>query len=197
MAAAGLTEPRCASERGLAMGGGRPGGAPLHGGRQRQIRGSVPSHGARVLEVRIHLPPARSLLRTSLRLATAETRRARKSSLRRSIRTYALPGCVWRRYISLATRPEHVIASYWRVSVSPPFQLQHPQASTLGEIWVCVSPFGSPQRQVSAPGRPLSWISDRSPAPLPWSSGARNMQEPSGDDCSVVPTAGLHNQPMI
>src|SRR5215471_15085233 len=38
-----------------------PRGAPLHGGRQRQIRGSVPSHGARVLEVRIHLPPAVSL----------------------------------------------------------------------------------------------------------------------------------------
>jgi len=37
-----------------------PRGAPLHGGRQRQIRGSVPSHGARVLEVRIHLPPADS-----------------------------------------------------------------------------------------------------------------------------------------
>src|SRR5215469_6638619 len=35
-----------------------PRGAPLHGGRQRQIRGSVPSRGARVLEVRIHLPPA-------------------------------------------------------------------------------------------------------------------------------------------
>src|SRR5262249_24439833 len=33
---------------------------PLHGGRQRQIRGPVPSHGARVLEVRIHLPPAES-----------------------------------------------------------------------------------------------------------------------------------------
>src|SRR6516165_3160995 len=41
-----------------------PRGAPLHGGRQRQIRGSVPSHGARVLEVRIHLPPAVSLVRT-------------------------------------------------------------------------------------------------------------------------------------
>ena len=27
-------------------------------GRQRQIRGSLPSHGARVLEVRVHLPPA-------------------------------------------------------------------------------------------------------------------------------------------
>jgi hypothetical protein len=38
-----------------------PRGAPLHGGRQRQIRDSVPSHGARVLEVRIHLPPAKSL----------------------------------------------------------------------------------------------------------------------------------------
>ena len=38
-----------------------PRGAPLHGGRQRQIRGSVPSHGARVLEVRIHLLPRESL----------------------------------------------------------------------------------------------------------------------------------------
>jgi hypothetical protein len=57
MVAAGLTEPRCASERGRRA----PRGAPLHGGRQRQIRGSVPSHGARVLEVRIHLPPAVSL----------------------------------------------------------------------------------------------------------------------------------------
>ena len=37
-----------------------PRGAPLHGGRQQQIRGSVPSLGARVLEVRIHLPPADS-----------------------------------------------------------------------------------------------------------------------------------------
>jgi hypothetical protein len=44
-----------------------PRGAPLHGGRQRQIRGSVPSHGARVLEVRIHLPPGESLLRTWFR----------------------------------------------------------------------------------------------------------------------------------
>jgi hypothetical protein len=35
-----------------------PRGAPLHGGRQQQIRGSVPSLGARVLEVRIHFPPA-------------------------------------------------------------------------------------------------------------------------------------------
>jgi hypothetical protein len=30
-----------------------------------QIRGSVPSHGARVLEVRIHLPPAASRVRTT------------------------------------------------------------------------------------------------------------------------------------
>ena len=45
--AAGLTEARCASERGLANGRRAPRGAPLHGGRQRQIRGSVPSHGAR------------------------------------------------------------------------------------------------------------------------------------------------------
>ena len=33
-------------------------------GKARQIRGSVPSHGARVLEVRIHLPPMASPLRT-------------------------------------------------------------------------------------------------------------------------------------
>jgi hypothetical protein len=56
MAATGLTEPRRASERGRRAARG----APLNGGRQRQIRGSVPSHGARVLEVRIHLPPAGS-----------------------------------------------------------------------------------------------------------------------------------------
>jgi hypothetical protein len=39
-------------------------GAPrsvLHGGRPRQIRGSVPSQGARVLEVRSRPPPAASL----------------------------------------------------------------------------------------------------------------------------------------
>src|SRR5215469_5626358 len=59
-AAAGLTEPRCASERGLAMRGGRPAERRFTVGRQRQIRGSVPSRGARVLEVRIHLPPAES-----------------------------------------------------------------------------------------------------------------------------------------
>src|SRR5215469_3963618 len=46
-----------------------PRGAPLHGGRQRQIRGSAPSRGARVLEVRIHLPPAKSLRTFSPRAA--------------------------------------------------------------------------------------------------------------------------------
>ena len=45
-----------------------PRGALLHGGRQRQIRGSVPSHGARVLEVRIHLPPADSPSLSGFRL---------------------------------------------------------------------------------------------------------------------------------
>jgi len=90
----------------------------------------------------------------------------------------------------MATRPEHVIASSSRKSVSLPFQSQHPRTSMVGEIWVCVSPSGSRQQQVSVPGRPLSWISDRNPAPLPWSSGARNRREPSEDDCSVVPTAG-------
>jgi hypothetical protein len=34
----------------------------------RQIRGSVPSHGARVLEVRIHLPPADSPSLSGFRL---------------------------------------------------------------------------------------------------------------------------------
>jgi hypothetical protein len=37
-------------------------------GRQRQIRGSVPSRGARVLEVRIHLPPAESRTNFGTRL---------------------------------------------------------------------------------------------------------------------------------
>src|SRR6516165_1821307 len=45
-----------------------PRGAPLHGGRQQQIRGSVPSLGARVLEVRIHLPPADSPSLSGFRL---------------------------------------------------------------------------------------------------------------------------------
>src|SRR5262244_2511881 len=52
-----------------------PRGAPLHGGRQRQIRGSVPSRGARVLEVRIHLPPAESQVRTCLSREFAFLRR--------------------------------------------------------------------------------------------------------------------------
>jgi hypothetical protein len=43
----------------------------------------------------------------------------------------------------MATRPEHVIASSWRVSVLPPFQSQHPWTSMLGEICVCVLPSGS------------------------------------------------------
>src|SRR5499427_4782011 len=49
--------------------------APLHGGRQRQIRGSVPSYGARVLEVRIHLPPAESQVRAILSREFAFLRR--------------------------------------------------------------------------------------------------------------------------
>src|SRR5262244_918974 len=52
-----------------------PRGAPLHGGRQRQIRGSVPSRGARVLQVRIHLPPAESQVRTCLSREFAFLRR--------------------------------------------------------------------------------------------------------------------------
>jgi hypothetical protein len=56
MAAAGLTEPLRLGTRSR-HGRWAPRGAPLHGGRQQQIRGSVPSHGARVLEVRIRLPP--------------------------------------------------------------------------------------------------------------------------------------------
>ena len=79
----------------------------------------------------------------------------------------------------MATRPERVIASSSRVSVSTLFQPQHPRTLMLGEICVCVSPSGSRQLQVSVPGRPLSRISDRNPAPLPWSSGARSKREPS------------------
>jgi hypothetical protein len=65
MAAAGLTEPLRLGTRSR-HGRWAPRGAPLHGGRQQQIRGSVPSHGARVLEVRIHLPPAVSQVRTAI-----------------------------------------------------------------------------------------------------------------------------------
>jgi RlmA, N-terminal len=59
MAAAGLTEPRCASERGFAMGGGRP------AERRFTVGGSGKSvtrchRGARVLEVRNPSPPAES-----------------------------------------------------------------------------------------------------------------------------------------
>ena len=54
-----------------------PRGAPLHGGRQQQIRGSVPSHGARVPEVRIHLPPAKSPLRTCFARLGAKPRCSR------------------------------------------------------------------------------------------------------------------------
>src|SRR6516164_7965041 len=51
-----------------------PRGAPLHGGRQQQIRGSVPSLGARVLEVRIHLPPADSPSLAGFLLAVSKSR---------------------------------------------------------------------------------------------------------------------------
>src|SRR5262244_428075 len=44
------------------MRGGRPAERRFTVGRQRQIRGSVTSRGARVLEVRIHLPPPDSLV---------------------------------------------------------------------------------------------------------------------------------------
>ncbi len=58
-----------------------PPGTPLHGGRQRQIRGSVPSHGARVLEVQIHLPPAKSQSLSRIRF-----RRSRNPALRAGVR---------------------------------------------------------------------------------------------------------------
>src|SRR6516225_1245950 len=57
MAPAGLTEPRCTSERGLAIGGGRPAERCFTAEAPANLW-LVPSHGARVLEVRIHLPPA-------------------------------------------------------------------------------------------------------------------------------------------
>ena len=95
----------------------------------------------------------------------------------------------------MATQPEHVIASSWRVSVSSPFQSQHPRTSMLGER-ASVLPSGSRRglsgsmRQVSVVGPPLLRACDRNLAPSPWSSGSPNRREPSGDDCSVVPTAG-------
>src|SRR6516165_9975737 len=69
----------------------------------------------------------------------------------------------------------------------------------LGEICECVLPLGSQKHlpgsiwRVSVPGRPLSWISDRNPAPLPWSRDARNKRKPSEDDCFAGPiAAGIH-----
>ena len=95
----------------------------------------------------------------------------------------------------IATRSEHVIAPS-QVSIFPPFQSQHPWSSVLSEVCWCVLPSGfrcdlpRPMQQVSLAGPLLPRACDRAQAPSPRSSGARNMQEPSGDDCSVVPTAG-------
>src|SRR6516164_7098982 len=67
MAAAGLTEPRCASERGLAMGDGCPAERRFTvGDSGKSVARCL--HGARVLEVRIHLPPADSPSLSGFRL---------------------------------------------------------------------------------------------------------------------------------
>jgi hypothetical protein len=90
-------------------------------------------------------------------------------------------------------QPEHVIPSSWRVSVSPPFQSQHPRTSMLGEVCACVFPSGSlrglpgSMRQVSVAGPPLPRACDQAQATSRGSSGARNMREPSGDDYSAAP----------
>ena len=54
----------------------------------------------------------------------------------------------------MATQSEHVIASSWRVSASPPFQSQHPRTSMLGETCVCVLPshLSRPGPVTSLPG---------------------------------------------
>ena len=70
----------------------------------------------------------------------------------------------------MPTQPEHVIASSWRVSVSPPFQSQHPRTSMLGER-ASVLPSGSRRglsgsmRQVSVVGPPLLRACDQAQAP--------------------------------
>jgi len=96
----------------------------------------------------------------------------------------------------MATQPENVIAYSWQESVLPPSRLQHPWTSTQGEICLSVSSSRLRQhvarsmQQVSVARPPLPPACDRAQAPSPRSSGARNMLEPSGDDCSVTPTAG-------
>jgi hypothetical protein len=63
MAAAGLTEPRCVSERGLAM-GGRPAERRFTVGGSGKSAARCHRMVLAVLEVRIHLPPAASHMRT-------------------------------------------------------------------------------------------------------------------------------------
>ena len=96
----------------------------------------------------------------------------------------------------IATQPEDVIAYSWRESVVPPSRLQRPWTSTQGEICLSVSSLkfrphlARSMQRVSVARPPLPPACDRAQAPSPRSSGARNMLEPSGDDCSVTPTAG-------
>ena len=96
----------------------------------------------------------------------------------------------------MATQPENVIAYSWQESVLPPSRLQHPWTSTQGEICLSVSSsrfrqhLARSMQRVSAARPPLPPACDRAQAPSPRSSGARNMLEPSGDDCYVIPTTG-------
>jgi len=82
------------------MGGGRP-GAPLHGGRQRQIRGAVPSHGARVRKfesISLHI---RTTLFNMLGCLIGEIQRLfpqNKSNL---------PGCRRSTYLAVASLEPH------------------------------------------------------------------------------------------
>src|SRR6516162_9120619 len=83
MAAAGLTEPRCASERGLAMGDGCPAERRFTvGDSGKSVARCL--HGARVLEVRIHLPPADSLVSRRNSAVTVEKPRFSASVAGRS-----------------------------------------------------------------------------------------------------------------
>src|SRR6516162_10252273 len=98
--------------------------------------------------------------------------------------------------IAWVDQPEDVIAYSWRESVLPPSRLQHPWTSTQGEMFLSVSSLkfrphlARSMQKVSVARPPLPPACDRAQAPSPRSSGARNMLEPSGDDCSVTPTAG-------
>jgi hypothetical protein len=89
------------SAHGAVIGSTRLGSFFLHEGRERQIRGLVPSHDARVLEVRIYLPPAESPTRTLRSMVSIDPNGftgknpdcPRRSPDQRTSKAAAVPAC--------------------------------------------------------------------------------------------------------